>query len=311
LIWLALLEGGKREESADTAGAWKCYRAILGVTTHFRRRGRLEERYAVNRQNGWLWQRLTTWVSTPRTTIPQLHIALQELLDSEPRPEWDAVSLKLKYLEMMRSLERPIERELVEEAEVEYAYRLGELQVSADLAGAILKARRLLLREPDRSRRVLRLVCANWLAHLDSSGPRPTRPAVRAAFAMLTSTNPIGWSNIGVPLYPVSPLAPAQARSLPPAELARWLVTTTDARFLLIGSSWPADRLRDRAIHRELVVLLAGELYQREHGVLPPSDEALVGTYLKRLPSDGSDEVDDGSAPTIAGSRVPAEPSGS
>jgi hypothetical protein len=73
----------------------------------------------------------------------------------------------------------------------------------------------------------------------------------------------------------------------------------------------PADGLRDRATHRELVVLPAGEFYQREHGVLPPSDEALVGTYLKRLPSDGSDEVDDGSAPTIAGSRVPAEPSGS
>ena len=36
-----------------------------------------------------------------------------------------------------------------------------------------------------------------------------------------------------MPLYPVSPEAPAGARALPPQELAGWLVATLDARLRL------------------------------------------------------------------------------
>jgi hypothetical protein len=45
--------------------------------------------------------------------------------------------------------------------------------------------------------------------------------------------------------------------------------------------------------------MLAKEIYRRERGALPPSDEALVGTYLKSLPDDGSRELDDGTTPTV------------
>ena len=48
-----------------------------------------------------------------------------------------------------------------------------------------------------------------------------------------------------------------------------------------------------------MVVLLAGELYKRDHGAPAPSDQVLVGPYLDQLPADGSAELDDGSAPTI------------
>ena len=57
--------------------------------------------------------------------------------------------------------------------------------------------------------------------------------------------------------------------------------------------------LPDRRAHRELVIMLATEIYRRERGALPPSDEALVGTYLKSLPDDGSPDVADGTAPTV------------
>ena len=39
------------------------------------------------------------------------------------------------------------------------------------------------LREPERSRRVLRLLCANYLAHVDSRERPPRRPAVWAMFS--------------------------------------------------------------------------------------------------------------------------------
>ena len=41
LALLVLLEGDRRQESGDTAGAWDCYRAVLRMATHTRRRGSL------------------------------------------------------------------------------------------------------------------------------------------------------------------------------------------------------------------------------------------------------------------------------
>jgi hypothetical protein len=38
--------------------------------------------------------------------------------------------------------------------------------------------------------------------------------------------------------------------------------------------------------HRDLVIRLASELYRRDRGSDPPTPEALVGTYLKRLPAE-------------------------
>ena len=107
-----------------------------------------------------------------------------------------------------------------------------------------------------------------------------------------------------MPLYPVSPVAPAGARSLPPRELASWLVTTNDAKLrILVMNSYmpwsPANHLRDRKAHRELVIMLATEIYHRERGSLPPSDDALVGTYLKSLPDDGSVDLADETPPTV------------
>jgi hypothetical protein len=138
----------------------------------------------------------------------------------------------------------------------------------------------------------------------------PRKPAVWARFSYLTSTNPVTKGTILVPLYPVSPKAPAGARALPPRELAGWLVATLDARLRLVqGHShywpWPPDRVADpRGVadgkaYRELVIMLATELYHRERGSLPSSDEALVGTYLKSLPDDRSPDVYDGTAPRV------------
>ena len=64
--------------------------------------------------------------------------------------------------------------------------------------------------------------------------------------------------------------------------------------------------LQERREHHSLVVLLAEELYRREHGRKPTSEEALVGTYLKSLPDDGSADLDDGTAETVEDPRLSA-----
>ena len=109
------------------------------------------------------------------------------------------------------------------------------MALSPEMVGHLEAARRFLLREPERSRRVLRLLCANYLAHAETRELPPRKPAVWATFPYLTSTNPVTKGRISVPLYPVSPEAPAGARALPPQELAGWLVATLDARLRLAG----------------------------------------------------------------------------
>jgi hypothetical protein len=152
--------------------------------------------------------------------------------------------------------------------------------------------RRSLLREPERSRRAIRLLFANWLAQAEGPGRGRPKPDVFARFRGLASTARLA-------LYPVDPGAPAGARALPPHELASWLVTAYDLKVLawrLISTSVP---LQEQAGYRELVVALARELYRRERGVPPPSEKALVGTYLQSLPDDGSPAPADERTPTV------------
>ncbi len=291
---LSLLEGAKRQESGDMEGAWNCYRAVLRMTTHSIRRSS-EPQFHNIQYRRWLRQRLTTWAADPRTTISQIKPVLDEALQSEPRPEWDSFALKMGYLEFMRSLERPIHPLDRQEIERELTVRLGDMQMSADIIESIESARRFLLREPERSRRVAKLLYANWLAHVESREPRPRKPAVRA---LLKAIKPRS-----VALYPVSARSLAGARALPPHEVARWLVTTRDAKLQILwanraGTSWPPIHPHQQS-YRALVIMLATEIYHRERGILPPSEADLVKTYLKTLPDDGSADLADDTTPTV------------
>ena len=308
LITLALLEASRREESGDTAGAWDCYRAVLRTITHLRRRGSTLQRQHAREASRLLQRRLTDWATGPRTTISQLRTALEVVLENEPKPEWDLFAVKYGYLELMGALERPIPLSAQQEIEGEWTFRLGDMSLSPEMVGQLEAARRFLLREPERSRRVLRLLCANYLAHAETRGRQPRKPAVLAVFTYLTSTNPITKGKFRIPLYPVGPEAPAGARALPPQDVAGWLVATLDARLRLLRGydEWlPPVRARDRRTvadrraHRDLVIMLATEIYRRERGAPPPTEDALVGTYLQSLPDDGSAELADGTTPTV------------
>src|SRR6516165_11172023 len=302
LIVLALLEASRRVESGDTAGAWDCHRAVLRTITHLRRRGSTSQRQQAREASRMLQRRLTDWATGPRTTISQLRTALEVVLENEPKPEWDLFAVKYGYLELMDALERPISLSALQGIEGEWTFRLGDMSLSPEMVGQLEAARRFLLREPERSRRVLRLLCANYLAHVETRGRQPRKPSVLA----LLTTNPGPLGKISVPLYPAGPEAPAGARALPPQDVAVWLVASIDARLRLLGyAEWPPpvrarDRrtFADRRAYRDLVIMLATEIYRRERGAPPPSEDALVGTYLQGLPDDGSAELADGTTPT-------------
>jgi hypothetical protein len=132
----------------------------------------------------------------------------------------------------------------------------------------------------------------NWLANVQEPTISNRRPAVRATFPSLGG-------NSSVFFYAIAAGAPDGARRLSPQALSSWLITTHDAQRLLHQWPWPSIRSAEQREYRALVVALAEELYRREHGSLPPNEEALVGPYLDHLPDDGSNDLDDGTTQTI------------
>ncbi len=206
LAWLAFLEGSRREERGDQAGAWDCYRAMLRVLTHFRRRGSMIERTIANRLFAQVKPRLESWSADRRTAVPLLRQALDEAITTQPRPEWDAFSLKLDYLFIMRMLEQPRHDEVANSMRDDFDYRLGSYQLPPDLAVYVFIAHHFASREPERSRRATRLVFANWLGHVEDPAMRTKPPAVRVYARS---------GRIGLLLYPVSPQAPAGAARSP------------------------------------------------------------------------------------------------
>jgi hypothetical protein len=171
LMELPLVTGGMRQEEGDLSGAWECYRAVLRMMFHLRRGERLKDHVRDHSQFGLLRERLAGWAADPRTTIPQVRRALDELVEYRTAPESDARALKREYLDLMQFLHGPV---------------------------------------------------------------------------------------------------------------------------------WPSVRRMQKSAHRELIVLLASELYRRDRGTAPPSEQALVGTFLQSLPDDGSDELADENTPTIS-----------
>jgi hypothetical protein len=53
----------------------------------------------------------------------------------------------------------------------------------------------------------------------------------------------------------------------------------------------------ERGNHADLLILLAAQLYHRDHGADPPSPEALVGPYLRSLPAELPDNGRDETIP--------------
>ena len=135
--------------------------------------------------------------------------------------------------------------------------------IAARPGRATLPRAAFLLREPERSRRAIRLLFANWLAHAEAREPGPRKAAVTAFFRGANRTD-------SVLLYPVGPAAPDGARVLSPQEVASWLASAYDIKVIAWNRLWPSVRLREQAGYRELVVTLAKELYHRERGVSHP-----------------------------------------
>ncbi len=119
---------------------------------------------------------------------------------------------------------------------------------------------------------MIRLLTANWLAYLDlPPGNRPMRDPKVVEFDV----------------YLLGPQSPAKARALSLESLDRWYDSAHDAQQVLGDLDSTSVQTLERANHAAILLLLATELYRRDHhGANPPAPEALVGSYLERLPDE-------------------------
>jgi hypothetical protein len=142
--------------------------------------------------------------------------------------------------------------------------------------------------EPERSRRVLRLLAANDLAWCDR--PAFERPA---------------WAVPRLRLYQADPAAPPAARALPPEELARW----TDTVLIHPALPWRMGELEqwernDRWSLGQLEEAVAVALFARETGHPPASPAEALRRYLP-IPGDSPDRDEAEPVPERASVEIP------
>lgn len=277
---LSLLEASRQESLGDMAGAWGWYRAYLRTIHHVGRYSRIYRRRIAQDWHKHLHNRLIGWAFDPRTTPAQLRQALDDVLACEALIVSEPYTIEAEYLAVDRMFDKGIYG--VRPMQPAWLTTIGSWGPISSLGGALTPEQRGSIseawsfwrREPERCRRVIRLITANRLAYYDlPPGQRP-------------SPDP---NVLSCDLYSFGPEAPANARVLSPKALGGWLDSTHDAKELIGWMNPRGLRSKELANQRSLVILLASELYRRDHGTDPPTPEALVGPYLKSLPAEFTD----------------------
>ena len=124
-----------------------------------------------------------TWADDRRTTPALLRQALDDVVACEALAPSERDSLKAGYLEVIWLLDGPSNPGRQVPLVRFRRFWNPDYQLAPEQIQAIWNAWRFWRREPDRSRRVIRLVTANWLAYLNL--PAEDRPQADRRVASL------------------------------------------------------------------------------------------------------------------------------
>ena len=266
---LAQLAGLRMEGQGDLEEAWTWYRAGLRSSRHVGMYGTFIERLIGNAIYSVLANNVRAWADHPNLNVDLLRKSLDDILVINAMTPSMSHGIRSEYFSIARFLDDPNATEWYIHQNLGGPNAKNDKQTPFDKLKENLW--RVFLREPERSRRVLRLVVANWLSVAElSPGERVKRR---------------GFVAYSIPIYdPPADALPA-ARVLTRGLFDRWLKTT---RFLvqLLPSFDHLNKaeIREEATRASLVIHLAEKLYEKDHGKPPESAETLVGPYLKALP---------------------------
>ena len=266
---LGRLEASRLASEGDMAGARPWLLAALRSSRHLAIRGGWYQSSIGGRQLSNASTAFGDWAIDPRTPTSELRAALDDVRG--------ALAITPSSRDLLRHLYGGLMRELDDPESIAYAFADVAPEETWYLRPRWVSGSYLLAtRDRERSRRVIRLTVANWLAYVD------TPPAARPEF--------VGSDNVGV--YRVGPEAPLDARLLSPEELRRWYESCRLAPRLLpnflASSGQPAT---DRLLLESLLILVAEEIYRREHGEAAADLDALVDAgILDSIPESFQDD---------------------
>jgi hypothetical protein len=269
--WMALLEGSRLEESGDMAGAWGWYNAALRSSRHIGTRTGYQGRAHGLMIHNAVGDRLVPWAKDPRTDAAALRRALRDMVAVEAMTPPFSEALKADYVRLLHAYDHPdtwLDPDQRPDMPLLHFPALRPLAV-------------YFLREPERSRRIARLVFGHWLAYCDR--PPAQRPRMSQPIQLGKH-----WGSISFPDFPyaVPPGPPDGHHPISAEDLARWMRSSLYA--IYVFPSLPivvSISDQERTSQGVLIVTLAEELYRREHGgAVPKSPRDLVGPYLDRLP---------------------------
>jgi hypothetical protein len=281
LAGLAAVEASRHEEKGDMDEAWIWYRATLRASRLVGRHGVLVQRHRGARIHALAARRIVRWAADPRVGAKLLRQAMDETLAADALTSSVSEALKISYLIELRELDELSSHEI--RALPMPGGRGGWLDRVVTPPALRTSFQQFRLRssnDPEKTRRAIRLVFANWLAQVD----RPASKRARIAIPLPTL------------IYSADPTAPPAASAVEPEQLIEAIGNTTLGRLMLLPDdasrdwwahlSWEGDGPLAREPRRRavLIVKLAAELYRREHGAPPASAGVLVGPYLKALP---------------------------
>jgi hypothetical protein len=288
---LAVLEGTRLEAEGDLNGALDWYLAVLRSSRHCGKRGVAIERLVGIAIGAMVSTRLSTWAVDPKVDATMLRKALDAVIQADSMTPKDSDSFKCEYISFVNTIADPAYEDPAKLTGLAGGKPTWSWSTSG-LGQACSRAERSLKKEPERSRRVYRLIMANWLAYCDR--PTSKRPPF-ATFASPTGSQPIV-PTMGFQLFDPEPDAPGSLKALAPDQLAQWFHSTVYAEIFSPNFGGINKALnRDRATFAHLLILLANETYKKEKGEYPKKVEELVGPYLKALP-EGYVPIDDGLA---------------
>lgn len=269
LSWVgdaALFEAGRLRSEGDRAGAWALLKAVVRASRHMAQGlptawGRTTAMTLVQYANG----PVAEWTRDPAVDVTLLRRALDDLTAAEALTPPLAAGYRENYLLAEESLAD------LKPFLVQWSLRRSEsapFDPSVHAPGLAAYFRN----EPERSRRVLRLLFANDLAWCDR--PFSERPALADA---------------RLHVYEPDPSAAPSSRAIPPDELARWADSSLLAPVLpaRLGDleRWGHNDRWSLGLLKESVAVA---LFTREVGRPPASPAEALRRYLPS-PDDAPD----------------------
>jgi len=266
LSWIgdaALFKAGRLRSEGDPSGAWNLLRAVVRVSRDMERAlptsgTRVTAMILVQ----FAWEPVADWAKDPAVSPALLRQALDDLAALHALTPPISLFYRDEYQTADESFLRLSLSRVLHEQRRPGIAPSGLFALPGDLE-VYLRG------EPERSRRVLRLLAANDLAWCDR--PLSERP---------------GFAVPRLRIYEHDPSAPAAARALSPQELARW----TDSTLIIPALKWRLGELEkweqnDRWSLNQLKETVAVSLFTRETGRPPASPAEALRRYLP-MPGD-------------------------